>query len=132
MFLSQPSAQVMILTGQNTSLPIHTTVVQEASSVIFTLDTATTYNKWVLGILDVDMEGNVRLTEGWEEIFWKQTKKLKYKGNHKIFIIKVQCEGNPVSTIDLMLDCCNMKTNQIKSCKQLQFIGTNNEKKLFS
>ena len=82
MFLSQPSAQVMILTGQNTSLPIHTTVVQEASSVIFTLDTATTYNKWVLGMLDVDMEGNVRLTEGWEEIFWKQTKKLKYKGNH--------------------------------------------------
>ena len=77
MFLPQPSAQVMIFTGQNISLPIHTTLVQEASSIIFTLDTATTYSKWVLGMLDIDMEGNVRLTEGWEKIFWKQTKKLK-------------------------------------------------------
>ena len=87
MFLPQPSAQVMIFTGQNISLPIHTTVVQEASSIIFTLNTATTYNKWVLDMLDIDMEGNVRLTEGWEEIFWKQTKKLKDKGNNQVFKI---------------------------------------------
>ena len=85
MFLPQPSAQVMIFTGQNISLPIHTTVVQEASSIIFTLNTATTYNKWVLDMLDIDMEGNVRLTEGWEEIFWKQTKKFKFKGNNKVY-----------------------------------------------
>ena len=93
MFLPQPSAQVIIFTGQNISLPIHTTVVREASSIIFTLDTATTYNKWVLDMLNIDMEGNVSLTEGWEEIFWKQTKKLKGKGNNKFYDIKVQCEG---------------------------------------
>ena len=77
-----------VFTGQNTSLPIHTTVVagSAGSYLQYSLHVHSEgYGRgWVGGILSIDRDtGQIWLRDRWEERVWKKKKKLQKKGKHK-------------------------------------------------
>jgi hypothetical protein len=79
-----------VFTGQNTSLLIHTTVVVTQGDTVldFTLVTLDTTRDWVVDILNIDKgNGEIRLTDKWNEVIWKKNHRLKNKGKNNLFKI---------------------------------------------
>ena len=75
-----------VFTGQDTSLPIHTTVVvtQGDGVLNFTLVTLDSTMDWVVDLLKIDKgNGDIRLYDGWEELFWKNNRQLTTKNKGK-------------------------------------------------